>query len=119
MKEQQLLECITLNPKIMAGKPVIKGTRLTVEYILGLLAQGVTPAEILEEYDGLTPEDLQACFLFATAEKLPGVTTAIQEPEMEKEAWLNLSAQGLASAYNDDEPEYPVTLVKEQIPGRV
>jgi uncharacterized protein (DUF433 family) len=66
MNEQQLLERITLNPKIMVGKPVIKGTRLTVEYILGLLAQGATPAEILEEYDGLTPEDLQACFLFAT-----------------------------------------------------
>jgi uncharacterized protein (DUF433 family) len=66
MKEQQLLERITLNPKVMAGKPVIKGTRLTVEYILGLLAQGATPAEILEEYDGLTPEDLQACLFFAT-----------------------------------------------------
>ncbi len=66
MKEQQLLERITLNPKVMAGKPVIKGTRLTVEYILGLMAQGATPAEILEEYDGLTPEDLKACLLFAT-----------------------------------------------------
>jgi uncharacterized protein (DUF433 family) len=66
MNEQQLLERITLNPKVMAGKPVIKGTRLTVEYVLGLLAQGATPAEILEEYDGLTPEDLQACLLFAT-----------------------------------------------------
>jgi uncharacterized protein (DUF433 family) len=119
MKEQQLLERITLNPKIMAGKPMIKGTRLTVEYILGLLAQGATPAEILEEYDGLTPEDLQACLLFATAEKFPAVTTAIQEPEMEKEIWLNLSAQGLTSAYDDDEPEYSVTLVKEQNPERV
>jgi uncharacterized protein (DUF433 family) len=66
MTEQQLLERITLNPEVMVGKPVIKGTRLTVEYILGLLAQGATPEEILEEYDGLTPEDLQACFLFAT-----------------------------------------------------
>jgi uncharacterized protein (DUF433 family) len=66
MKEQQLLERITLNPKVMAGKPVIKGTRLTVEYILGLLAQGATPAEILEEYERLMPEDLQACLLFAT-----------------------------------------------------
>ena len=52
IREQQLLECITLNPKIMAGKPVIKGTRLTVEYILGLLVAGATPAEILEEYVG-------------------------------------------------------------------
>jgi uncharacterized protein (DUF433 family) len=66
MTEQQLLERITLNPKIMVGKPVIKGTRLTVEYILNLLAHGATVTEILEEYQGLTPEDIQACLLFAT-----------------------------------------------------
>jgi uncharacterized protein (DUF433 family) len=65
MTEQQLLERITLNPKVMAGKPVIKGTRLTVEYVLNLLAHGATVAEILEEYQGLTPEDIQACLLFA------------------------------------------------------
>jgi uncharacterized protein (DUF433 family) len=65
MTEQQLLERITLNPKVMAGKPVIRGTRLTVEYILNLLAHGTTVAEILEEYQGLTPEDIQACLLFA------------------------------------------------------
>ena len=66
MTEQQLLERITLNPKVMVGKPVIKGTRLTVEYILGLLAHGASITEILEEYEGLTQEDIQACFLFAT-----------------------------------------------------
>jgi uncharacterized protein (DUF433 family) len=66
MKDQQLLERITLNSKVMAGKPVIKGTRLTVEYILGLLAHGATVAEILEEYPGLTQDDIQACLLFAT-----------------------------------------------------
>ena len=66
MTETQLLNRITLNPKIMVGKPVIKGTRLTVEFILGLLAHGATIAEILEEYDGLTQEDIQACLLFAT-----------------------------------------------------
>ncbi len=66
MKDDQLLERITLNPKIMAGKPVIKGTRLTVEYILNLLAHGSTTEEILGEYEGLTREDIQACFLFAT-----------------------------------------------------
>ena len=65
MTEQQLLERITINPKIMTGKPVIKGTRLTVEYILGLLAHGATNVEILEEYEGLVQEDIQACFLFA------------------------------------------------------
>jgi hypothetical protein len=42
--------------------------------------------------------------------------TVIQEPEMERESWLNFSAQGLAAAYDDDEPEYPVTLVKEHNP---
>jgi len=66
MTEQQLLERITLDPKVMVGKPVIKGTRLTVEYILNLLAHGATVPEILEEYKGLTPEDIQACLLFAT-----------------------------------------------------
>ena len=66
MTEAQLLNRITLNPKIMVGKPVIKGTRLTVEYILGLLAHGATTGEILDEYDGLTQEDIQACLLFAT-----------------------------------------------------
>ncbi len=66
MAENHLLERITVNPKIMLGKPVIKGTRLTVEFILGLLAHGATVEEILEEYEGLTREDIQACLLFAT-----------------------------------------------------
>lgn len=66
MKDQELLERITLNPEVMAGKPVIKGTRLTVEYILNLLAHGAETDEVLEEYEGLTAEDIQACLLFAT-----------------------------------------------------
>ena len=65
MKEKELLERITLDPKVMVGKPVIKGTRLTVEYILGLLAHGATIAEILQEYEGLVEEDIQACLIFA------------------------------------------------------
>ncbi len=65
MTDKQLLERIVLNPKVMVGKPVIRGTRLTVEYILNLLAHGATVAEILEEYEGLTPEDIQASILFA------------------------------------------------------
>jgi uncharacterized protein (DUF433 family) len=66
MDDQELLNRITLNPKVMAGKPVIKGTRLPVEYILNLLAHGATVEDILEEYEGLTQEDIQACLLFAT-----------------------------------------------------
>jgi uncharacterized protein (DUF433 family) len=66
MKDQELLQRITVNPKIMVGKPVIKGMRVTVEYVLNLLAHGATVTEILNEYKGLTPEDIQACILFAT-----------------------------------------------------
>ncbi|MBR8834589.1 MAG: DUF433 domain-containing protein [Stigonema ocellatum SAG 48.90 = DSM 106950] len=66
MTDQQLLERIVLNPKVLAGKPVIKGTRLSVEYILNLLAHDANVAEILEEYSGLSPEDIQACILFAS-----------------------------------------------------
>lgn len=63
--ENQLLDRITTNSKIMSGKPVIRNTRLTVEYILNLLAHGETAEDILTEYDGLVPEDIQACLLFA------------------------------------------------------
>jgi len=66
MTDQQLLERIVIDPKVMVGKPVIRGTRLTVEYILNLLAHGATVREILGEYEGLTQEDIRACLLFAT-----------------------------------------------------
>jgi uncharacterized protein (DUF433 family) len=61
-----LLERIVLNPKVMVGKPVIRGTRLPVEYILNLLAHGAKENKILDEYKGLNTEDIQACILFAT-----------------------------------------------------
>jgi len=66
MRDEQLLSRIAVDPGVMVGKAVIKGTRLTVEYILGLLAHGASVAEVLDEYDGLKPEDIQACFLFAS-----------------------------------------------------
>ncbi len=66
MGYSQLLERITLNPKVMTGKPVIRGPRLTVQYILGLLAHGANIEEILKEYEGLTREDILTCLLFAT-----------------------------------------------------
>ncbi|MBI5471167.1 MAG: DUF433 domain-containing protein [Ignavibacteriae bacterium] len=66
MSDQQLIQRIALNPKVMVGKPVIKGTRLTVEYILNLLAHGSTVQDIILEYEGLSKEDIQACLLFAT-----------------------------------------------------
>jgi uncharacterized protein (DUF433 family) len=66
MKDEQILSRIVLDPKVMVGKPVIKGTRLTVEHILNLLAHGAKVEEIIQEYNGLTQEDIQACLLFAT-----------------------------------------------------
>jgi len=66
MEQKQLLERIALNSKIMVGKPVIRGTRLTVQYILNLLAHGATVDEILQEYKGLTKEDILACLLYAS-----------------------------------------------------
>ncbi len=65
MSDHHLLDRITVNPKIMVGKPTIKGTRLTVQFILGLLAQGATNADILKDYPGLTEDDIRACLLFA------------------------------------------------------
>jgi uncharacterized protein (DUF433 family) len=65
MKGDHLLDRIVVNPRVMAGKPVIQGTRLTVDYILNLLAHGATEGEILTEYDGLTRADIHACLLFA------------------------------------------------------
>jgi len=56
---------IVIDHKVMAGKPVIRGTRLTVQHILGLLAQGITAQQISAEYPGVTQEDISDCLLFA------------------------------------------------------
>jgi uncharacterized protein (DUF433 family) len=66
MADQELLNRITTNPKVMTGKPVIRGTRLTVEYILNLLAHDTTMVEILAEYEGLVEADIKACLLFSS-----------------------------------------------------
>jgi uncharacterized protein (DUF433 family) len=66
MTDQDLLGRITARPEVMAGKPVVRGTRLTVPYLLGLLVHGATVDEILDEYSGLTREAIQACLLLAS-----------------------------------------------------
>lgn len=63
--DQELLGRISCNPNVLAGKPVIRGTRLAVDYILNLLAHGATVEGVLREYQGLTLGDIQACWLFA------------------------------------------------------
>ena len=58
-------ERIYVDPEVLVGKPVIRGTRLAVEFILDLLAQGWAEAEILSNYPGLTPDDIRACLAYA------------------------------------------------------
>ena len=65
MDDSKLLERIAINSKVMVGKPVIRGTRLTVQHILGLLASGMIIDEISQEYTGLTREDPLASILLA------------------------------------------------------
>ncbi len=57
---------ITLNPNILVGKPIIKGTRLAVEFIIDLLAQGWSIDEILRNYPGITVADVHACLSYAS-----------------------------------------------------
>jgi uncharacterized protein (DUF433 family) len=59
-------ERIIINPEILVGKPVIKGTRLAVEFIIDLLAQGWSVDDILQNYPGVTREDVQACLAYAS-----------------------------------------------------
>ncbi len=65
MTEEKLLKRIVLDPKIMLGKPVIKGTRLTVEIIVEKIAYGETTEEILKDYPFITEDDIRASLLYA------------------------------------------------------
>ncbi len=58
-------ERIVIDPDILAGKPVIKGTRISVEFVIDLLGRGWTVEQILREYDHLRAEDVQACLAYA------------------------------------------------------
>ncbi len=60
-------ERIIIDPEILVGKPVIKGTRLAVEFIVDLLANGWTEEEIFRNYPGLTHDDIQACLGYASS----------------------------------------------------
>jgi len=57
-----MIERITANRNILGGKPIIRGTRISVEFILDLLASDVPEEDILEDYPHLKKEDIQACF---------------------------------------------------------
>jgi uncharacterized protein (DUF433 family) len=65
MDETALLKRITVNPKIFGGKPIIRGRRLAVEHVLGMLAAGDSPETLLSGYPWLEPEDVRACLVYA------------------------------------------------------
>ncbi len=77
MDDIELLDRISVNPKIFNGKPIIRGRRLAVEHILGMLAAGDTPETILEGYTWLEPEDIQACLVYAYKERQSRASRAI------------------------------------------
>lgn len=56
---------IVLNPEVLAGKPVIRGTRLSVDFVIGLMADGWSEADILQNYPGLSRDDITACLAYA------------------------------------------------------
>ena len=64
---EKLLRRIVVDPAVMGGKPVIKGTRLTVEHILKELAGGASQAELLDAHPRLTPDDIRAACAYAAA----------------------------------------------------
>jgi uncharacterized protein (DUF433 family) len=65
MDESKVLERITVNPNIFGGKPIIRGCRLAVEHVLGMLAAGDTPELLIQGYPWLEREDIQACLVYA------------------------------------------------------
>jgi uncharacterized protein (DUF433 family) len=64
-------ERIVCDPAVLVGKPVVKGTRLSVEFIVNLLAQGWSPEELLKNYPGLDSEDIRACLEYAAEQPRP------------------------------------------------
>ena len=67
MPKGEILDRITVDPEIFGGKPIIRGMRISVETIIGLLAHGQTIEEILDDYPDLEPEDVRACLAYAHA----------------------------------------------------
>lgn len=67
MTDTELLKRITADPAIFGGKPIVRGMRVSVELILGLLAQGEGVGDILDDYPDLEPDDVRACLAYAHA----------------------------------------------------
>lgn len=64
MKQEELLRRITVDPKVLVGKPTIGGLRISVEQLLRALAAGVPAEDLLQDYPELEPEDIRACIAY-------------------------------------------------------
>ena len=118
MSGAQLRARIAVDPAVTLGKPVIRGTRLTADFIVDLLAHDVTVPEILAEYRGLAAEDVSACLLFAArvlgaSSFVPASAAAAQMRFLVHERtgpavaqWLRECGHDAASLY-DDAPGIP------------
>jgi uncharacterized protein (DUF433 family) len=66
VKEVSRQDRIVIDPNVLVGKPVIRNTRLSVEFVVGLLADGWTESDILANYSGITPDDMKTCRRYAS-----------------------------------------------------
>lgn len=64
-KREELLQRISVDPRVCSGRPVVRGTRIWVSLVVDNLAEGVTEGELLAAYPPLTPEDIRACLSYA------------------------------------------------------
>ena len=93
---------ITAHPDTLGGKPIIAGTRISVEHILGLLANGVTQKEILKEYPSLTEESIKAALEFAqSAVKKECPVEEVKSQESEPKTGKNPIAQKIVEAMKE------------------
>lgn len=81
MTHAGLLSRITARPDVFGGKPIIRDMRISVELVLSLLTQGVTPEEIFEDYPELEPDDVRACTAYAHAVIANDALSAVSVPK--------------------------------------
>ena len=77
---QELLKRITASPDVFGGKPIIRDMRVSVELVLSLLAQGVAPEAIVDDYPGLELDDIRACAAYAHAVIAKDTLAAVSVP---------------------------------------
>ncbi len=81
MERSDLLGRITARPDVFGGKPIIRDMRISAEFVLSLLAQGVTQEDILNDYPDLEPDDIRACMAYAHAVIARGTLSAVTVAE--------------------------------------